>query len=160
LRRFLMTRRPAGCCAIATRLLRGVPPASRWHGYRRGPVGSEFSVAPQKPHEGTRFAVIRTESVSPRGFTQDGSDVAIHRSARRDSQSGPGPCGTHSSRRHRRLILPATMRLPSIRTDTRAGGGRVPARFRRAPVPLRTTSPSRLRAGPPRVAVVCSKRRH
>src|SRR5713226_8981372 len=44
------------------------------------------------------------------------------------------------SRRHRRLIQPATVWLPSIRTDTRAGTARVRARFRRAPVQPRMRS--------------------
>ena len=46
------------------------------------------------------------------------------------------PC----SRRHRRLIQPATVWLPSIRTDTRAGTARVRARFRRAPAQPRMRS--------------------
>ncbi len=63
--------------------------------------------------------------------------MAINQSTRRDIRSCPGVCGTHTSRRHRRLMLPTTVRLPSIRTDTRAGAARVPVRFRRAPVKAR-----------------------
>ena len=44
------------------------------------------------------------------------------------------------SRGHRRLVQPATVWLPSIRTDTRAGTARVRARFRRAPVQPRMRS--------------------
>ena len=46
----------------------------------------------------------------------------------------------HASRRHRCLIQPTTVRLPSIRTDTRAGTARDNARFRRAPVQPRMRS--------------------
>src|SRR5207245_7924550 len=46
----------------------------------------------------------------------------------------PGPGVARTSRRHRRLIQPATVRLPSIQTDTRAGAARLRARFRRAAV--------------------------
>src|SRR3989442_7112466 len=56
------------------------------------------------------------------------SAAAFKRSARREVRRLSG------SRRHRRLIQPATVWLPSIRTDTRAGTARVRARFRRAPV--------------------------
>src|SRR5205814_9550894 len=56
------------------------------------------------------------------------------RSTRREVRRLPG------SRRHRRLIQPATVWLPSIRTDTRAGTARVRARFRRAPVQPRMRS--------------------
>src|SRR5712692_11773050 len=40
----------------------------------------------------------------------------------------------HTSLRHRRLIRPTTVRLPSIRPRTRACAARVKARIRRAPV--------------------------
>ena len=45
LRRFLMTRRLADVARSRRDLRRGVPPASRWHGYRRGPLGSVQSLA-------------------------------------------------------------------------------------------------------------------
>jgi hypothetical protein len=52
----------------------------------------------------------------------------------------PGTSVEHASRHHRRLIQPATVRLPSIRADTRAGTPRDNARFRRAPVQPRMRS--------------------
>src|SRR2546422_11203734 len=62
------------------------------------------------------------------------SAAAFKRSTRRGVRRLP------YSRRHRRLIQPATMWLPSIRTDTRAGTARVRARLRRAPVQPRMRS--------------------
>jgi hypothetical protein len=44
----------------------------------------------------------------------------------------PGRSVEYTSRRHWCLIQPATVRLPSIRIDTRAGAARRRARFRRA----------------------------
>src|ERR1700730_16147701 len=46
----------------------------------------------------------------------------------------PGASIARTSGRYRRLIQPATVRLPSIGTDTRAGADRLRARFRRAAI--------------------------
>ena len=42
-----------------------------------------------------------------------------------------------TSRRHRRVIEPTTVRLPAIRTDTHAGAAPGRDRFRRTPLPPR-----------------------
>jgi hypothetical protein len=59
--------------------------------------------------------------------------VAFNPSARRERRSCPGASVALTSRSDWRLIQPATVRLPPIRTDTRACTARVKARFRRAP---------------------------
>jgi hypothetical protein len=54
-------------------------------------------------------------------------------STRREARQ-PGASAVYTSRRYRRLIQPTTVRLPAIRTDTRAGAAPVWNRVRRAPV--------------------------
>jgi hypothetical protein len=69
------------------------------------------------------------------GFTQDTEHMAAV-NGRHAARFGrcPGTSVAPASRRYRRLIQPATVRLPSIRTDTRAATPRVRVRFRRVPV--------------------------
>src|SRR5262245_61196782 len=82
------------------------------------------------------------ESLSASHFTQKprahGSIRAVD--AARGSEGGPGTSVNRGSRRHRRLIQVATVRLPSIRTDCRAGTARDHARVRCTPVPRRMRS--------------------
>jgi hypothetical protein len=54
----------------------------------------------------------------------------------------------YTSRRHWCLIQPATVRLPSIRIDTRAGAARRRARFRRAAAQSRMRGPAPDSTGP------------
>ena len=64
--------------------------------------------------------------------------VSARHSTRRRPESQKLPA--HTSRRHRRLIQPTTVGLPSIRTDIRACRILVSARVRRAPVQPRVRS--------------------
>src|SRR3989442_851934 len=89
-------------------------------------VGGEFPNCAANTLERTRLAVTPPESDAAFSFTQDAErGRPFKRLTRREVRRLPG------SRRHRRLIEPATVWLPSIRTDTRAGTARVRARFRR-----------------------------
>src|SRR2546428_4702865 len=80
------------------------------------------------------LALLRSCSISRLSALGRGAWRHFKRSTRREVRRLPG------SRRHRRLIQPATVGLPSIRTDTRAGTARVRARFRRAAVQPRMRS--------------------
>jgi hypothetical protein len=66
------------------------------------------------------------------------SKLCIHanRHVARVERFEGGPVA-HPSRRHRRLIQSTAVRLPSIRTDTRADAAPIRARFGRAPVQRR-----------------------
>jgi hypothetical protein len=71
-------------------------------------------------------------SASRPGFSQRWSAAAFTRPTPRELRTSPGAHGARTSCRDRRLIEPATVHLPAIYTDARAGG--VCVRFRRAPV--------------------------
>ncbi len=98
----------------------------------RCPVDGEFPIVSAKKTTRTRTAVIRpSPNPYPRQVSlRDEHTVAFSRSTPREVRACPGADVAHASRRDRRLIQPATVRPPAIRTDTRPCTVRV--RFRRA----------------------------
>jgi hypothetical protein len=103
----------------------------------RLPVGGEFPIALHTP---LRNSPCRCNSCRIRYpyRPEHGAHDGFEHGAR--FEGCPGTSVEHASRRYRRLIQPATVRLPSIRADTRAGTARDNARFRRAPVQPRMRS--------------------
>src|SRR5438128_263573 len=85
------------------------------------PYSTRLAVTLQNPYPYPYQAALRTWSTRRRSTVDTG----------RGSESA-GTFVDRASRRHRRLIQPATVRLPSIRTDTRACTARNDARVWRA----------------------------
>ena len=105
------------------------------------PVSGEFPIARQTPGRNSPCCDTSRIRIRIRLHSDHGAHDGV-RAVETDARFG-GCTGTsveHASRRHRRLIQPATVRLPSIRTDTRACTARVSARVRRAPVQPRVRS--------------------
>jgi hypothetical protein len=83
---------------------------------------------------------LQSESISrtaaPRSRRHAGGQIDSTRRESWNVARSPPP----DSRRHRCLIQPTTVRLPSIRTDIRAAAVRLSARVRRAPIHARRES--------------------
>src|SRR2546428_9739332 len=90
------------------------------------------SCCKQTPLKELAFPVIRPLFVSEPGSLRHCAHGIQPVNTARVSEVA-GASVAHTSRRHRRLIQPTTVRLPSIRTDTRACAALVSARLRRAP---------------------------
>src|SRR3989442_2125517 len=102
-------------------------------------VANSQSCCKSNTLERTRVPVIRPLFVSgPGSLRHCAHGIQPVNTARVSEVAGASVA--HTSHRHRRLIQPTTVRLPSIRTDTRACAALVSARLRRAPVQPRIRS--------------------
>ena len=68
------------------------------------------------------------------GSLKNEDTTDFNQSTRSDFANAARLCRAHASRRHRRVIEPTTVRLPTIRTETRAAATLVRDRHRRTPL--------------------------